>query len=753
MIMSFRNFIRSIASISIMLCGVMNSAATAQVSDTLKVERRNQQNVLLNASSESQPRVISLGIPQWGFPIMEDGLPTSMYNDFFPGFWTWRGGSAIESMYLSSLDESALFLGNAGYYPISTSKMYSEQVEGSVNYSISHHGRNQIEANLTLPFGKGWGMNVNVYQDLNRGPNHLDVSYLQEHIQYYKAAVSKRLANGRGNIFVTYTYTKKFNISDPYGPFIFVGDGSIKQLDDFKLGKDQYLSSTSTFEYLDIIDGKLKERRYVEDAGTMAHIITFGSTYSFANNLKLSANSRIRLTNCNLTEMMLNSIEDASETVAYKYQDGTTYKGPVQTRYMLFHQDKCNEWFTTATLQGKHKKNEWNIGTNLWYNWTDNHIMTTNLAHEAQKNPEQLTYNGKLFYGHNTGAQFIDGTQSRLAMFGQNKWNISSRFSLRAGLRLEYSTIRGKGAHNTGENSNNSRTENWSLTTPGVTLTSVDTNNLNGAATLSAFYRFNKKWGLEVNAIATQQHAELWQFGEAELPTDLPKRNYLVRGGPSFKNKWIDIQSLLMYYQQDNNYYTALWTHELTKDTGKYPAGYKESIYMGSKYSMRVLAWTTDFILTPFKGFSLHGLFTLRSSKYMDYEFNPTFSDGYSETFDFSQKNITGTSGVEAEIEPSYEFNKWRIWSSFRYYSKQYVNITNSLYFNPRWESFAGLDFTMNKNVKFCLNVINFLNQTGANAGIQAASLTSDASLFKNYLTSGTFIRPFTIEFSTHIKF
>ena len=162
MIMSFRNFIRSIASISIMLCGVMNSAATAQVSDTLKVERRNQQNVLLNASSESQPRVISLGIPQWGFPIMEDGLPTSMYNDFFPGFWTWRGGSAIESMYLSSLDESALFLGNTGYYPISTSKMYSEQVEGSVNYSISHHGRNQIEANFTLPFGKGWGMNVNV---------------------------------------------------------------------------------------------------------------------------------------------------------------------------------------------------------------------------------------------------------------------------------------------------------------------------------------------------------------------------------------------------------------------------------------------------------------------------------------------------------------------------------------------------------------------------------------------------------------
>ena len=208
-----------------------------------------------------------------------------------------------------------------------------------------------------------------------------------------------------------------------------------------------------------------------------------------------------------------------------------------------------------------------------------------------------------------------------------------------------------------------------------------------------------------------------------------------------------------MYYQQDNNYYTALWSHELTKPVGDFPAGYVESIFMGSLYSMKVLAWTTDLILTPFKGFSLHGLLTLRDATYIDYKFQPTFSDGYSDMHDFSGKHIVGSPSVEIELEPSYEMEKWRLWASFRYYSKQYVNITNSLHFNSRWETFAGVDYALNKNIKLSLNAVNLLNQTGASAGIQSASLSSDASLFTNYLTAGTFIRPFTFEFATQIRF
>lgn len=168
---------------------------------------------------------------------------------------------------------------------------------------------------------------------------------------------------------------------------------------------------------------------------------------------------------------------------------------------------------------------------------------------------------------------------------------------------------------------------------------------------------------------------------------------------------------------------------------------------------MEVLGWTTDMVLTPFKGFSFHGLFTFRSPKYRNYSFTPTFSDGYSENYDFSGKTIKSAGNVEIELEPSYSWSKWRVWLSARYYSKQYINITNTLFLNGRWETFGGVNYDWNKHVSFSVNVVNFLNQTGARAGMQEASLATDVTPFRNYLTSGSYIRPFTVEFSTKLQF
>jgi hypothetical protein len=446
---------------------------------------------------------------------------------------------------------------------------------------------------------------------------------------------------------------------------------------------------------------------------------------------------------------MLGGIEDARGN--YTLQDGTPFNGAVQTRYMLFYQDVCNEWFTTAELKWRRGISSWSLGANAWFNRTVNHIANTNFAYEAVKDPRHLLYEGSLYYVPNTGAQYVEGSQDKLAVYGQNQWAFTPRLTLRAGLRLEYSGIRGEGAHNLDGSENNTRREGWNLTFPGVTRTEIHADKLNGAATLVALYRLGSRWGLEMNAIATQQHAEIWQFGEADLPTDKPKRNYLVRGGVNFKDSRLDFQSLLMFYQQDNNYYNALWTHELTRAAGGYPEGYNESLFIGSLYSMRVLAWTTDAILTPFKGFTFHGLLTLRSPKYIDYIFRPTFSDGVTEEYDFSGKNITGSPAIELEMEPSFETGRWRFWASARFYGKQYVNLTNSLYFNSHWETFAGTDFSPGEKVRLSVNVVNFLNQIGASAGIQAASLATDPTPFKNYLTSGTYLRPFALEFALHL--
>lgn len=729
--------------------------AQAENKDSLNTdtERRSNQNVMLNASSTSIPRAISLGIPEYGTFIVDDGLPGSVFKSCFPGYWSWRSGLSTKSMELTRLDESAIQMGLAGFFPSSVSNTGADKVEGAVKYTVDQYGRHELEGHVAGPLGKGWGIDLNVYQNFNKGSNHLDYSPYQERVEFYKVGVSKNFAEDRGKFMATYSYMNTLDLTDPYGPFIFAGDGSVKPYPNFKLGKDQYIPGTTTFDCIDVLTGQKQTIRYVEDLGVPMHTLTAGFNYQFRNGLEFNLTSRVRHGAAKTKETYLSGIKEVTATDGYTLLNGTPYVGKVQSRYLMYYDETCDEWITTAKLKKTSGQHSWQLGANAWLDWNMNNIMSTNFAYEAKKNPQHLMYQGEMYYVNNTSAQYVDGSQSRLALYVQDKWKLTPRLDLHMGLRAEYSGIRGEGAHNLNGNTNNTRTNGWSLKTPGVTITPFSKDMLNGAASLVGYYKLNPNWGLELNAIATLKHSELWQYREADLPSEKAQPNYLLRGGFNFKNSWIDMQSLLTYLLQGNSYLSSMWTHELTHAAGGYPAGYNETVYMGSLYDMEVLGWTTDMVLTPFKGFSFHGLFTFRSPKYRNYSFTPTFSDGYSETHDFSGKTIKGAGNVEIELEPSYEWNKWRVWLSARYYGKQYINITNTLFLNGRWETFGGINYAWNEHVNFSVNVVNFLNQTGARAGMQEASLATDVTPFTNYLTSGSYIRPFTVEFTTKLQF
>ena len=134
------------------------SMAMAQDIDTLKTgsERRSNQNVMLNASYASIPRTISLGIPEWGTYIMDDGLPASMFSNLFPGYLSWRSGLSTESMQLTRLDESAIQLGTTGFFPMSVSKTGADKTEGAAKYTANQYGRHEIELHTASPLGNGW---------------------------------------------------------------------------------------------------------------------------------------------------------------------------------------------------------------------------------------------------------------------------------------------------------------------------------------------------------------------------------------------------------------------------------------------------------------------------------------------------------------------------------------------------------------------------------------------------------------------
>jgi outer membrane receptor for ferrienterochelin and colicin len=175
-------------------------------------------------------------------------------------------------------------------------------------------------------------------------------------------------------------------------------------------------------------------------------------------------------------------------------------------------------------------------------------------------------------------------------------------------------------------------------------------------------------------------------------------------------------------------------------------------------YDVRTIGWTTDAIVGPFNGFSLHYLLTLQNPTYQNFSGTLPFKSG-SKDYNFNDKIVSGISQVLMEIDPSYTWKDLRLWASARYFSKQTVNRSNTLYIAPRWETFAGLNYQVNSSLGINATVVNLLNQSGISGSVDATDLYTEEEA-KDYinragglLMTGTYIRPFTVEFGLKYNF
>ena len=82
-------------------------------------------------------------------------------------------------------------------------------------------------------------------------------------------------------------------------------------------------------------------------------------------------------------------------------------------------------------------------------------------------------------------------------------------------------------------------------------------------------------------------------------------------------------------------------------------------------------------------------------------------------------------------------------------------NINEAYYFNGHWETFGGINWQATKRLALGCTVVNFLNQTGAKGSIAGAELITkdEAKGIKNQIMTGSYLRPFTVEFSASLKF
>ena len=748
------NLTRVLATTLLSITAFMGAMAQDALTDSTKnTSGDSNRNVLMNASSATQPRQISLGLPISGYAyIFEDGLPVSYYNYQVYPYKSWHNGVSHESVRTMGPQDMVLKYGVITYSVDSWSKLAGDQLEGKLNYSVNHHGRHTIDANISTPLGKGWGISVGTYHNFDPGSNHLDMTKLQESAHFYKAALSKSWNEGRGKAGLIYQYSQFREVNENYGPFIFVGDGSVKEYDGFRLGIDQYRPANRTIKYLDVETGKMVEQD-INDANTSKiHHVNFVMDYLWDNDLKLSIHSKFKHGQSLRSSTTLMGVSDAVSGSGYTYEDGNNYLGKVQTRRMLHFDGLEHSWMTNAALTGKSKdqRHNWRAEVDYWLNHGGVSTSMYLFAHEAKKDPKLLLLNGNEGFSYNSYAEYYDGHEHKIFGLVSDDWNVNRRLWLYGGVRLEYLNVRGLAANDM--NTGNARHIGFSLADGGVVKNHFSDNHFNYAFIGSVRYALLRGFGLQAEYSSAVTHSQLFHYGTYHYPTQKGMTTNYFRGGIFWKNQWIDLTSQITHISMSNSQERPNLSHVLTKDVGDLKAGMSESFTQNYFYDIATLGWLTDAVITPVKGLSVHLMFTIRDPRYKNYKITPTFSDGVTETYDFTDKTITALSKTELEIEPSYRFSKWRVWLSARYFSKQYINKTNSLYFNGRWETFGGVDFQLNQHINFAASVVNILNQKGASGTIPAADLITDPSLYKNYVMAGTFIRPFTFEFTTKLK-
>ena len=715
-------------------------------------EEKNR-NVMLNASSSNQPRQISFGLPEGkAVDIFEDGTPVSYL--FWPDYpyYSWRGGVSIANQSLLSLTESALQYGQCKYVLSSENVRAGEEFRGLAAYTLDMYGKQIFDVNISGPIGRGWGYTASIYQGFDPGSNRLDAMPIQDRMQIYKAGISKSFSQGRGLFSAAYKYARRTAITDNNGLFYFNGeDGSVDQYGDFDLGHDQLLPADPFIDYYSIRSGEMVHKS-IRDASTSDnHQLTLNLDYDFDNGTKLRVSSKLKDAVDNSLMIKLAGLHEAAESDGYTFENGAPYVGMVQDRYMLYFEGAERSWMTTATLTGRSndERHDWRLGANLWFNRARIYGNSWIYSHEGTLSPQKLLTRGAMGTIYNEGSEYYDGNENRIALFASDDWDVTERLWLSLGVRLEWMRQRGDAAiafTDDGEliEPANIRTYKFSLKQAKVNQFGTY-NWFNPSYTLNARYAIVDGFGLVGEYVGVWQRPNLQDFAGPFMPKMDAIQVNMARAGIYWNNSWMELTSQFTYINQTNFKYRDRFTN---------PNNPAETVILPIVYDVATMGWTTDVVLTPFKGFSFHGLFTYQNPKYKNFTFQPVFSDGAGERYDFNDKNVVGMSKVIVELDPSYEFDRWRVWLSLRYQSKQYINRTNSLYFKGRWETFGGVDFTLNKAVKFSLSVINILNQKGASGSIAAADLLTDVAAYnRGYLMSGQYIRPFTVELMTSINF
>lgn len=714
--------------------------AYAAVEDSTKTEG-NDHGVMLNAKDATEPRQVEIGLPMSYTAVSVDGVPAVYY--YWPNTTSnhWRGEQLLAGQGLQNISTTAIKFGEIGYGVDSYMERGGEKFKGKVKYQTNTYGAQNFDMNLSGKLAKKTYFTLSTYQNFDPGSMDLKFTNYIDRAQFYTAGLTRLFNNDRGRFSVFY----KYNVTHPltalanYAPFTYDGDGKVSELKGFRMGRDSYLPVDGTMQYRDVKTGELVTNNLYDIIKTRTHEATALLDYDFGNNLTFAVKAKFSHSKGHSGDQLtMGFYEDADATYA---DNGDAFHGTIQRRLSQINAFCVKDAMFIAELQKKTANHNWAFGINELYSNIDYARSTTQYYHEVAPNPRKLVYNGKEYANLNGSSEYDKGFENKLAAYVNDTWRVSRNFRMGYGARLELFNIGvdyiGDGRFSDfyiGANYSDADGNSKTVATTHHTNTGV-----NYVVSVSPTYNITSNFGLTGEINFLQQYRHLEAYSGKTLPYYDHRPFILGRAGIFYNSSFVNLVSALTYARRTNDYSRLTVMSDNPNE---------DPVMVGASSGIETMGWTTDAMFTPFKGFKFHAMLTLQSPKYTGYKF-----EAFNKTYDFSDKTVTKQSKMIIELDPNYTYDRFNIWASFRYYSKQYANVGNSVYFNGRWETFAGASYKANKMLTFNVNVVNFLNQRGAQGTIPGSELITDGSQYAGTIMAGNYIRPFTVEFGAKLNF
>lgn len=740
--------------------------------DSENKEKKEERNVMLNASDANKPREIQIGLPSEDVTVYENGLPAVYSSSVHRLSAHWRSDASLKGTDLMTPSESAIATGNIAYAVSSFSELGQKEFKGKLNYKANHFGMQNVDLNLSGGIGDNWLYTASMYQNFDPGSFKLRFTDYADRTQLYHFGITRILNDGKGRISLLYKYSNSKNPGNfaNAAPFIYSGDGSIKKIDGFDPGMDSYVQRQGSFQYLNTKSGKMETWNMSDGSENHANEIALISQYQFDNGWLWKFNAKyMNAPRANFVDYGGSTISQVSEADGYQLSDGSAYSGYIEGRRTWLHVGKVSNALLTTEISKQLNNHKLMIGLNEWYyhlnyysssfQWAgtvEAYPRTLSQMYVNPLDPTQTARRSETFGYNELSPEYTKGSENKLALYFTDEWKVSPKFKVFYGGRLEYyrmsaeqiSTPRFSGFHMGNYNTYATAAGSVVATEHSIEAKNVTKDKLNYAATLQLTYNLTRQFGLTADATIATRFPRISEYAGTGPTEEQYKRVTipLIRGGIFYKNDWIDLSSMVTYISKSNN----IDQQNLTKP------GTTEGKTVLLIYNIQTLGWTTSAEINPFKNFHMHALFTYQKPVYKNYNASVTFSDGQSMGVNANNMIVKEIPQVLIELDPKYDITKnLNAWLSFRYFGKTYANLQEALYFNGHWETFGGINWNVNKKLSLGVSVINIFNEKGAKGTISGSELITkqEAGKYEGKYMSGSYLRPFTVEFSAGIKF